>query len=86
MFCGADGRRSDPFKRTTASGYLDVLQELEKRAPDAMRKSIIVVDGLREGPEEVVEKLTGCFANASMGLPELGIGSAEEDSQFQISR
>ena len=45
-----------------------MMQELEKRAPDTMRKSIIVVDGLREGPEDVVEKLTGCFASASLGI------------------
>lgn len=27
----------------------------------------------------MVEKLTGCFAQTSLGLPELGIGTAEED-------
>merc|ERR1719199_1747140 len=56
-----------------------MMQDLEKRAPDTMRKSLVVVDGLREGPEEVVERLTGCFASAGLGLPELGIGTAEED-------
>ena len=42
--------------------------------PKKKMQSIIVVDGLNEGPEEVVEKLTGCFASASLGggLPELG--------------
>merc|ERR1719409_2520481 len=69
----------EPWTRKFGLPQILMMQDLEKRAPDTMRKSIVVVDGLREGPEEVVERLTGCFASAGLGLPELGIGSAEED-------
>jgi len=69
----------EPWTRKFGLSQILMMQDLEKRAPDTMRKSIVVVDGLREGPEEVVERLTGCFASAGLGLPELGIGTAEED-------
>ncbi|CAD7922719.1 unnamed protein product [Amoebophrya sp. A120] len=69
----------EPWARKFGLPQIMMMQELEKRAPDVMRKSVIVVDGLREGPEAVVEKLTGCFAQSSLGLPELGLGTAEED-------
>ena len=44
---------SEPWARRFGLPQIMMMQELEKRAPDVMRKSVIVVDGLREGPEEV---------------------------------
>ena len=34
-------------------------QDMERRAPDVMRKSIIVVDCLADDSEIVIEKVTG---------------------------
>ena len=42
------------------------MQRLEKRAPELVRKAITVVDVLREGPEEVVEKVRA--AGGGQGL------------------
>merc|ERR1719161_1132813 len=44
-----------------------------------MQKSIVVVDMMQDSAESVVDALTGCFANAANGMPELGLGSAEYD-------
>jgi hypothetical protein len=59
-------------------------QELERRAPDLMRKSIVTVDVLADGPERIADKVTGCFANPDASLPELGVGTAEEDVVLQV--
>ena len=59
-------------------------QELERRAPDLMRKSIVTVDVLADGPEKIADKVTGCFANPDASLPELGVGTAEEDVVLQV--
>ena len=44
-------------------------QEMERRAPDLMRKSIIVVDALADGSEVIVEKVTGTHRPRSRALP-----------------
>ena len=36
-----------------------VMQELERRAPDLMRKGVSVIDIVEDGLEEVIEKVTG---------------------------
>merc|ERR1719456_1573056 len=51
---------------------------MNKRAPELMRKQVVVVDAVRDNPEDIVEALTGCFAGSG-GLPELGLGTAEAD-------
>lgn len=69
----------EPWTKKFGVSVVLKMQRLEKRAPEVMRKSVVVVDTLRESPEQVVEKVTGCFASGGKGLPELGLGSAEED-------
>merc|ERR1719473_35062 len=56
-----------------------MMQELNNRAPELMRKAVVVVDAVQDNPEAIVRSLTGCFASAGDGLPELGLGDAEKD-------
>jgi hypothetical protein len=69
----------EPWTKRFGISAVMKMQNLEKRAPETMRKAVAVVDAMKESPEQVVEKVTGCFAGGSQGLPELGLGSAEED-------
>eukprot|EP00746_Dinoflagellata_sp_MGD_P150596 gnl/MRDRNA2_/MRDRNA2_82436_c0_seq2.p1 gnl/MRDRNA2_/MRDRNA2_82436_c0~~gnl/MRDRNA2_/MRDRNA2_82436_c0_seq2.p1 ORF type:complete len:1083 (+),score=205.85 gnl/MRDRNA2_/MRDRNA2_82436_c0_seq2:86-3334(+) len=70
---------SEPWTKKFGVSSIAEMQRLVKRAPEVMRKSVVVVDVLKETPEQVVEKVTGAFASGGKGLPELGLGSAEED-------
>jgi hypothetical protein len=70
---------SEPWTKKFGVSGVAEMQRLVKRAPEVMRKSVVVVDVLKETPEQVVEKVTGAFATGGKGLPELGLGSAEED-------
>jgi len=75
----ADVVSTEPWTKRFGVSTVSGFQRLVKRAPEVMRKSVVVVDVLRETPEQVVEKVTGAFASGGKGLPELGLGSAEED-------
>eukprot|EP00746_Dinoflagellata_sp_MGD_P142839 gnl/MRDRNA2_/MRDRNA2_75748_c0_seq1.p1 gnl/MRDRNA2_/MRDRNA2_75748_c0~~gnl/MRDRNA2_/MRDRNA2_75748_c0_seq1.p1 ORF type:complete len:1059 (+),score=185.89 gnl/MRDRNA2_/MRDRNA2_75748_c0_seq1:157-3333(+) len=70
---------SEPWTKRFGLPCVAQFQRLEKRAPEVMRRSVAVVDLLQDTPEQVVEKVTGCFASGGKGLPELGLGTAEED-------
>mmetsp|Transcript_107473 Transcript_107473/g.213413 ORF Transcript_107473/g.213413 Transcript_107473/m.213413 type:complete len:983 (-) Transcript_107473:41-2989(-) len=54
-----------------------MMDELKKRAPVLMRKSIVSVDVLKDSAEDVMNVVTGCFAAAVGHLPELGLRTAE---------
>lgn len=54
-----------------------LFQELHKRAPALFHKSIVTVDLVNDSAEEVLQTITGSFASAGGGLPELGLGAAE---------
>jgi hypothetical protein len=54
-----------------------MMTELKKRAPFLIKKSIVSVDILKDNAEEVLQVVTGCFANSSGRLAELGLGTAE---------
>jgi hypothetical protein len=69
----------EPWTKRFGLSVVTKMRNLEKRAPEVMRKSVVVVDTLADSPEQVVEKVTGCFAGGGKGLPELGLGSAAED-------
>lgn len=70
---------SEPWTRKFGVSIISQFQNLVKRAPGTMRKSVVVVDILNEDTEQVVDKVTACFAGGDTGLPELGLGSAAED-------
>lgn len=65
---------NEAWTRRFGLQHIMMMQDLEKRAPDFCRKGMVVVDGLRENPEVILDKLTACFANSGYGLPELGLG------------
>ena len=65
---------NEPWTRNFGMQHVMMMQDLEKRAPDVVRKSMVVVDGIRESPEVILDKLTACFGNSGMGLPDLGTG------------
>lgn len=69
----------EPWTREFGTPTVLQMQRLEKRAPEVLRRKIVLVDVLNSTPESIIEKLTGCFASGSEGLPELGLGTAEED-------
>ena len=49
----------EPWTKKFGSKTMLAMQRLEKRAPDMVRRAIIVVDVLKEDPETVVEKVLG---------------------------
>jgi uncharacterized membrane protein YhaH (DUF805 family) len=57
--------------------------DLFKRAPRFMRKSVVGLDVFGLSTEDVAESLSRCFSSTTLGLPEIGIGSAEEDVVVQ---
>jgi hypothetical protein len=69
----------EPWTRRIGISTVSQLQNLAKRAPETMRKSVAVVNVLFANPEQIVDKVTACFAATGHGLPELGLGTAEED-------
>merc|ERR550514_27211 len=69
----------EPWAKKIGLTEVHMVHELNKRAPDIMRKSVVVVDAIRDTAEGIVEALTGCFAAGAGGLPELGLGNAERD-------
>merc|ERR1719478_1852826 len=70
---------AEPWASKIGMNEVLLMKELNDRAPDLMRKCVVVVDVVRDSPESVVNALTGCFASAADGMPELGLGSAEYD-------
>jgi hypothetical protein len=54
-----------------------MLQELHQRAPMLLRTSCVAVDVMRDTSEDVLSTLTCCFAGGG-GVPELGLGEAEQ--------
>lgn len=69
----------EPWTKKFGVSTVSQLHNLVKRAPEHMRRSVAVVDVLHDDPEQVVDTVTGCFASGTNGLPELGLGAAEED-------
>lgn len=65
----------------TNFGVADIvrMKELYKRAPSVFRKAVVSVDVLSDSAEDVVQVVSGCFANGASQLPELGLRSAEND-------
>merc|ERR1719261_664135 len=59
----------EPWAKKIGMTEVIMMHELNKRAPDMMRKSIVVVDAIRDDAEQIVENLTGCFASTA-GMPE----------------
>lgn len=58
-----------------------MMKGLAERAPALFRKTVVSVDILTQSEEEVLEVITGCFANPG-GVPELGLGNAEVNVVF----
>ena len=58
-----------------------MMRSLAERAPMLFRKNVISVDILTQSEEEVLEAITGCFAQSG-GVPELGLGNAEVNVIF----
>jgi hypothetical protein len=58
-----------------------MMRSLAERAPMLFKKNIISVDIMTQSEEEVLEAITGCFAQAG-GVPELGLGNAEVNVVF----
>ena len=58
-----------------------MMRSLAERAPMLFRKNIVSVDILTRSEEEMLEVITGCFAQAG-GVPELGLGNAEVNAIF----
>jgi hypothetical protein len=54
-----------------------LMQELNHRAPLLFKKTIVSVDVVKDTADHVLGTVTGCFANQSGGIPELGLGAAE---------
>ena len=54
-----------------------MFKELILRAPLLFQKTIVSVDLVEDTAEDVLATVTGCFASAGAGVPELGIGNAE---------
>eukprot|EP00931_Biecheleriopsis_adriatica_P113053 TRINITY_DN8797_c0_g1_i2.p1 TRINITY_DN8797_c0_g1~~TRINITY_DN8797_c0_g1_i2.p1 ORF type:complete len:1095 (-),score=224.92 TRINITY_DN8797_c0_g1_i2:92-3376(-) len=69
----------ETFINRVGPGTVDLMLRLERRAPEKMRRAYATVNVLKDSAEKVIEKVTGCFASGGVGLPELGLGSAEED-------
>jgi len=62
-----------------------MMRSLADRAPMLFRKNVVSVDVLKETEEQVLEVITGCFAQAG-GVPELGLGNAEVNVIFNTWR
>lgn len=69
---------TEPWAQKIGMTEVMMMRELNTRAPVLLRKSVVVVDAVRDDPEQVVKLLSSCFAS-SAELPELGLGSAEAD-------
>ena len=54
-----------------------MLQELHQRAPMLLRTSCVAVDVMRDTSEDALSTLTCCFSGGG-GVPELGLGEAEQ--------
>mmetsp|Transcript_49993 Transcript_49993/g.89748 ORF Transcript_49993/g.89748 Transcript_49993/m.89748 type:complete len:1089 (+) Transcript_49993:33-3299(+) len=70
---------SEPWTRSIGPSLVETMQRLEARAPEKLRRAYAIVDVLTDSAETMVEKVTECFASGGVGLPELGLGSAETD-------
>jgi len=55
---------------------INILKELNQRAPQLLRKTIVQVDLLNDSSEEVLATLSNCFSGGT-SMPELGLGEAE---------
>jgi len=55
---------------------INILKELNQRAPQLLRKTITQVDLLNDTSEEVLAMLSNCFSGGT-SMPELGLGEAE---------
>jgi hypothetical protein len=57
-------------------------QELIARAPQLFKKTIVSINLAKASAEQILSVTTGCFANTSGGIPELGLGDAEINMIF----
>ena len=53
-----------------------MMKELNQRAPMLLRNTVVAVDIMRDGSEDVLNTVTCCFSGGG-GVPELGLGEAE---------
>ena len=56
-----------------------MMKELTERAPQLFRRTIVACDLVNDSAEDVLETLTSCFAGGAGGVPELGLGNAEQN-------
>ena len=59
-----------------------MFKELISRAPQLFFKTILSVDLVNASAEQTLTTVTGCFANSNGGIPELGLGDAEQTMIF----
>ena len=59
-----------------------MFRELLARAPQLFNKHILCVNLVDATAEQILTTVTGCFANSSGGIPELGLGDAEQTMVF----
>lgn len=53
-----------------------MLKELHQRAPMLLKNTVVAVDVMKDGSEDVLSTLCCCFSGGG-GVPELGLGEAE---------
>ena len=56
---------------------VEMMLELQKRAPLLLQTTVMAVDVMRDTSESILDNLTSCFSGSG-GVPELGLGPAEE--------
>jgi len=66
----------EAWSHTFGVTEINILKELNQRAPQLLRKTITQVDVLNDSSEEVLAMLTNCFSGSN-SMPELGLGEAE---------
>ena len=84
----AESERPAVWAESFAGGVPDymAMKELRQRAPQLFRKRIVTVDLATKSPEEVLAKLTECFATTAGGLPALGLANAERNVVYSAWR
>jgi len=55
---------------------IHMLKELHQRAPMLLKNTVVAVDVMKDGSEDVLSTLCCCFSGGG-GVPELGLGEAE---------
>jgi hypothetical protein len=68
----------DKWAKTFGYPEIIMMKELNKRAPQLFKKTIVTVDIIHDSADEALGIMTGCFASPDGGIPELGLGDAEK--------